>query len=164
MRGWATDLLGPKIPALDIEAVGDSVSVTPRGQYVALGGLARWDGSVELQLPLGFLQGRHYGLLFLDAGRVWTPDSRFLDPDTGFPLLSSDDGAGYAAGGGLSFRTPVGAIRLMAGYKLNPTPLDVRDPLAVGEALLSVGSAWQEAAPASAWRRWRIHLDIGTVF
>ncbi len=162
VRGWDTDLLGPKVPELDFVVEGDSVGIIPRARYAALGGLARLAGSAELQLPLPVGSGRHYALLFADGGRVWTPDDRFLAED-GLPVLAIDEDPGYSVGGGLSMATSLGPIRLMVGYKLNPTELDLRNPLAVGQEVLT-GDGDIENVPVVPGRRWRFHLGIGQVF
>ena len=161
MRGWAAGTLGPKLPDLEIVTRGDSVSVLPTRRYVPLGGLARWALSLELQLPLSFLPGAHHALLFADGGRVWTPDSDFHGPG-GLPVLGDDDRPRVGVGGGLSFDSPVGPIRLMIAYKVNPSALDIRDPKAVGQALLAESPILD--VPTDQRRRWRFHLAIGQVF
>lgn len=161
VRGWAEGALGPKLPDLDIVRGADSVRAVPSGRYASVGGLARWAGSVEMQLPLPVADGRHQGLLFLDAARVWTPDSRYTGP-RGFPALASDDTPRLGVGAGLSVESAVGPIRLMVAYKLNPSPLDLRDPGAVGSALLE-GRPVQDV-PIESRRRWHLHLAIGRAF
>ncbi|MEJ2205277.1 MAG: BamA/TamA family outer membrane protein [Gemmatimonadota bacterium] len=161
VRGWAEGALGPKLPDLEIVRTVDSVMAVPTGRYASLGGLARWAGSVEMQLPLPLAEGRHHGLLFLDGAQVWTPDSRYLGPE-GFPALSSDDVPRFGVGAGLSMESVVGPIRLMVAYKLNPSPLDLRDPGAVGSALLE-GLPIRDV-PTESRRRWHLHLAIGRAF
>jgi len=156
VRGWSAGLLGPKVADFDVRTSGDSVILRSAGRYVPLGGLARWTGSVELQLPMPFLGAPHAVFGFLDAGRVWIPDDRFFAPET---LASLEDKVYAGTGGGLQFDTPFGPFRIALGYKLNPSPLDLRDPLLVGRALLlqqPVGSV-----PVESSRRWQLHLSLG---
>ena len=89
---------------------------------------------------------------------MWTPDDRYLHTDDPY----DQDKVYYSAGGGMGIETPVGPIRLSVGYKLNPSPLDVRDP---GEVLdlLQEGQAITDA-PTKGWRRFQVHLTFGRVF
>jgi outer membrane protein assembly factor BamA len=96
--------------------------------------------------------------MFVDGGRVWTPDGRYLLQDDPY----DQDRVYYSAGGGIGIETPVGPIRFSMGYKLNPSALDVREPGDV-EALLLEGQSILEA-PTHAWRRFQFHLTIGRVF
>lgn len=118
---------------------------------------------MEFQFPLRLWDRTHYALTFVDAGRVWTPDARFVDPEEGFPLLDSFDGTFVGLGGGVSWSTAVGPIRLMVGYKLNPSPVDLRDPLALGELVVAGGGALEDI-PERRWARWHVHLGFGPIF
>lgn len=157
-RGWGEDLLGPKV--LNLRVVDpenlDSTELATRG-WAPVGGLARASGSVELRLPFPGLGERWGTHLFLDAGRVWTPDARFR----------GDDPFGqqqwfYGAGGGIDLNTIVGPVRVSVGYKLNPSPFDVRDPRDVLEAVIqemplsSVPTDWK--------RRIHLHISLGQSF
>jgi len=87
-------------------------------------------------------------------GKVWTPDQRFK-----LPVLEGDTDLRYSLGGGLSYQTPVGAIRLGLGYKLNPSDLDVRDP---GLVLAAVEQGQPATSVESDWiRRLHLHLSFG---
>ena len=158
VRGWGAELLGPKVPDIPVETVDGEVRFGEATRYVPLGGFSRFAGSIELQAPLPFIGGRHGVFAFLDAGRVWSTDTRFVDPETP-SLLTFDDGTFYGTGAGLQFSTPVGPVRLALGYKLNPSVLDVRDPGAVADALLA-GTPIEDV-PARDGRRWQLHLSIG---
>lgn len=160
VRGWEDAALGPKLPDLSVTGSGDSIQAVNTDRYVPLGGLARLGASLEVQLPLPFLSDT-YGLVFLDGGRVWTPDDGFLGED-GLPALGTDDTFRFGTGAGLAVGTPVGPVRLMVGYKLNPSLLDLRDPASVGQALLD-GRDPREV-PENPWRRWRVHLAVGRAF
>lgn len=153
VRGWGNGLLGPKFPNLTF---ADSAQVATGG-YVPAGGLARATTSLELRTPFPGLSGR-WGLhAFLDAGRVWTPDARFRGEDP-----YGEQRWFYAAGGGLDVSTIVGPIRVSVGYKLNPSPLDLRDATAVfqaiseGRPISSVPTDWK--------RRLHIHVALGQLF
>ncbi|MDZ7779868.1 MAG: BamA/TamA family outer membrane protein [Gemmatimonadota bacterium] len=157
VRGWGTDLLGPKAPDMLMSDEGTVSSA----RYVPLGGLARWTGSLQVEIPLPFF-GRPHGLhTFLDAGRVWTPDERFLPTDQ--PLIPDQlgDEVRLGTGLGISLGTPVGLVQLDVGYKLNPSLLDLRDPAAVGQAL--VDELPVADVPAREIRRWHLHLSIGGI-
>lgn len=157
VRGWGSDLLGPKAPDVVVSDEGTVSSA----RYLPLGGLARWTGSFQVEVPLPFL-GRPHGLhTFLDAGRVWTPDTRFLPTDQ--PLIPDQlgDEVRWGTGLGVSLGTPVGPVQLDVGYKLNPSLLDVRDPADVGQALID-GEPIRDV-PARDIRRWHLHLSIGGI-
>jgi outer membrane protein insertion porin family len=160
-RGWANGLLGPKLLNLEFENVEgtDSIVVTGTDGYIPAGGLARASGSVEMRLPfpgLGETWGTH---VFLDAGRVWSPDSRFT-PDTEDP--NNENRWFFGTGAGIDVRTLVGPIRVSVGYKLNPSPLDLRDPdklfeaIANGLPVTSVPEDWK--------RRLHLHISLGQTF
>jgi outer membrane protein insertion porin family len=154
VRGWGTDLLGPKAPDFGFS----DGAVIPTSRYLPLGGLARWSGSLQLESRLPLLGGGHGVHAFIDGGRVWTPDGRFL-PTDGVLL---DDQLGtqtrWGTGVGVSIGTPVGAVQLDVGYKLNPSILDLRDAQAVGQALLE-GRPVTEV-PARSIQRWHLHLSL----
>jgi hypothetical protein len=89
---------------------------------------------------------------------VWTPDERFSLT----VLLPENTKLRWSAGVGLSYQTPVGAIGLSLGYKLNPSPLDLRDADAVLDAFIAgepIESA--ETAPLS---RLHLHFSFGLAF
>jgi outer membrane protein assembly factor BamA len=113
---------------------------------------------VEVRFPFPVFASGLEGHLFLDGGRVWSPDDRY-------PHLSGSfaQSRAYAStGGGLGIGTPVGPIRITVGYKLNPSPLDIRDP---GEvlALYLAGESILEAKPRNS-RRFQFHLTVGRAF
>jgi hypothetical protein len=96
--------------------------------------------------------------LFFDSGRIWTPDTRFqlqageLDQDKLYTAL----------GAGVGYQTVVGAVEVAVGYKLNPSPLDIRSPSDVLAALdqgLPLSSV-----PTDNGRRWHLHFSIGSSF
>jgi Outer membrane protein/protective antigen OMA87 len=157
VRGWGTLLVGPKLPQVQLQASGDStVAVSTR--YSPVGGLARLVGSVEFHFPMPVLSEAFQPYLFYDVGRVWIPDSRFalnagvLDQDSYY----------QSVGIGIGYETVVGAIQVALGYKLNPSPIDLRAPQDVLDALehgTPVG-----AAPISNARRFHLHFSIGTSF
>jgi hypothetical protein len=159
VRGWATELLGPKLPDFRLSSnAGDSVRA---GRYIPLGGLARWTGSVQLGFPFPGLGWPHGVHVFLDGGRIWTPDGRFLP--TAEPLIPGQLGnrSRFGTGLGMSFSTPVGPIQIDLGYKLNPTLLDLRNPGAVARAV-SQGEDVR-SVPEHPLRRWHLHLSIGRI-
>jgi outer membrane protein insertion porin family len=157
VRGWGNELLGPKIP--DLISVGDS-TVSARGSYVPLGGLARWTASIEMGVPVPFL-GRPHGIhVFLDGGRVWTPDQRYLPSDVAMIPGQNGSQGRFGTGVGLLFATPVGPVQIDLGFKLNPSLLDVRDPRKVADALAH-GESIRETVSITPLRRWHLHFSIG---
>lgn len=156
VRGWGSQLLGPKLPQVRLEDEGGATPTADR--YVPIGGLARTFGSAELQLPFPGFGDKWQTFLFLDGARVWTPDRRFsldageLDQDRFF--LGTGIGVGY--------ETVVGAVQVALGYKLNPSALDVRDPDDVLAALREGRSLG--TVPGDSRRRLQLHFSIGATF
>ena len=157
VRGWGSQLVGPKIPEVQQESAEDGGGFFA-DRYTPVGGLARLSGSVELRLPLPGFAEAWQTFVFLDGGRVWTPDARFA---LGAGDLEQDEYFA-SAGAGISYQTVVGAVQLALGYKLNPSALDLRTPedvLAALEEGRPVTDA--EARPG---RRLHLHFAIGSTF
>lgn len=112
VRGWGTQLLGPKRPAED------------GSQYIPIGGRSKVSGNLELRLPFPGLSDSWGTTAFLDFGQVREHGPSF-DPAS----------YRYGAGAGLRYQTPVGPFRLDVAYKLNPSRLDVRPPVPPGQPL-----------------------------
>jgi outer membrane protein assembly factor BamA len=157
VRGWGSQLVGPKLPEVRFREE-DGVTTPFAERYSPIGGLARIQTSVELQLPLPGFDAKWQSFLFLDGARVWTPDDRFsldageLDQDRYF----------LGTGVGIGYETVVGAVQVSLGYKLNPSALDQRDPDEVLQAL-------EEGRPLStvdteSRRRLQLHFSIGATF
>ena len=78
--------------------------------------------TLELRFPLPFI-GKHNfgGALFLDGGNVWESIAQ-IKPDNFFFSKDRDDitrrDFRYSAGFGLRYYTPVGPIRLDAGFPM----------------------------------------------
>ena len=157
VRGWGTLLVGPKIPQVHLESSGDS-TVAVADRYTPVGGLARLVGSVELHFPMPMLSEAFQPYVFYDGGRVWTPDSRFA-LNAG---VIDEDAFYQAVGVGIGYQTVVGAIQVAVGYKLNPSPLDLRSADDV-RAALTTGTGI-ESAPTSSARRFHLHFSIGATF
>lgn len=157
VRGWGSLLLGPKLPQIQLEQQGDS-TVVLADRYTPVGGLARLLASVEFHFPMPMLSEAFQPYLFYDGGRIWSPDSRFklnsgvIDEDTYY----------HAVGFGIGYETVVGAIQVALGYKLNPSPLDLRSPQDVADALRS-GTPIESFATSSS-RRFHLHFSIGATF
>jgi hemolysin activation/secretion protein len=96
--------------------------------------------------------------IFYDAGRVWIPDHRFA-LNAG---VLDEDKVYQSVGIGIGYTTVVGAIQVALGYKLNPSPLDLRSPQDVLDALRNGTSI--DAAPTSSSRRFHLHFSIGSSF
>lgn len=154
VRGWGSQLLGPKIPEVQQDDDGNFFA----DRYTPVGGLARYWVSAELRMPLpGFAEAwQTFG--FFDGGRVWNPDERFR---LGVDEFRQDD-LFYAVGAGIGYQTVVGAVQLALGYKLNPSALDLRSPDDVLNAR-EAGLPATAAEPSSS-RRWHLHFAIGRSF
>jgi len=162
LRGWGSQLAGPKLPEIRVVTeendAGQTVTDTLSERYTPIGGLARVAGTVEMQLPMPLLSPKWQSFVFLDGGRVWTPDSRFaLDAAE----IDQDDFF-MSTGVGIGYETIVGAVQLALGYKLNPSALDERSPQAVLDALTAGQSV--TSVPAESQRRWHLHFSIGATF
>jgi outer membrane protein insertion porin family len=157
VRGWGSLLVGPKIPQVHLEQSGDS-TVAIADRYTPVGGLARLLGSVELHFPMPLMSDAFQPYIFYDGGRVWIPDSRFA-LNAG---VIDEDKFYQAVGVGIGYQTVVGAIQVAVGYKLNPSPLDLRSPQDVLNAL--VAGTPIDAAPTSSSRRFHLHFSIGATF
>jgi outer membrane protein insertion porin family len=157
VRGWGSRLMGPKIPDPEIH-ISESDTTYTASRYLPLGGLARVSGALEIQFPIPRFGSEIRGHVFLDGGRVWTPDDRYLHTDDPY----DQDKVYYSAGGGVGIETPLGPIRVSVGYKLNPSPLDLRDPGEVLNAFLEERPILDEKT--NEWRRVRLHLTVGRVF
>jgi outer membrane protein insertion porin family len=157
VRGWGTLLMGPKVPQVELRSSGDS-TVTIADRYTPVGGLARLLGSVELHFPMPLMGDKFQPYIFYDAGRVWIPDHRF----TLNAGVLDQDKVYQSVGIGIGYETVVGAIQVALGYKLNPSPLDLRSPQDVLDALRNGTSI--DAAPTSSSRRFHLHFSIGSSF
>ena len=157
VRGWGSQLVGPKLPEVQFRDEG-GVRTAFAQRYAPIGGLARLQSSLELQLPLPGFDEKWQSFVFLDGARVWTPDDRFsldageLEQDRFF----------LGTGVGIGYETVVGAVQVSLGYKLNPSALDIRDPDDVLRALeegRSIGTV-----PTDSRRRLQLHFSVGATF
>jgi len=157
VRGWGSLLVGPKIPQIQLEQHGDS-TVVISDRYTPIGGLARLIGSAELHFPMPLMGEAFQPFVFYDGGRIWTPDRRFAIPSSEI----AENTFYQAVGVGIGYVTVVGAIQVALGYKLNPSPLDLRSPQDVANALQQGTPI--DAAPTSSSRRFHLHFSIGATF
>jgi outer membrane protein insertion porin family/translocation and assembly module TamA len=110
-RGYASREIGPHgvvpfyNPGQSSEAVSDECSSQGLARCdLPLGGLTSWNASVELRYPIS---GPLSGAVFTDAADVspYRADLRLHRPH-------------LSAGAGLRYDTPVGPVRLDAGYRI----------------------------------------------
>ena len=157
VRGYGNRMLGPKVPRVETTISGTDTILTA-DQYVEVGGLRRWTGTVELRLGLPSISRDVFAHIFGDAGRVWTSDPQFVLG--GIP--KDDLQVHFTTGGGLGYYTPVGAIRFDVGYKLNPSVFDLRHAQDVLDALRAHRDP--ATAPVDHWLRYGFHLALGLYF
>ena len=155
VRGWGNGLVGPKVPNFRLIPSGDTV-VVEADRYVPFAGLARISTSFELRLPMPFTESDNSTFVFLDGAKVWNPDTRF---GGGSPDPLGQERFFWGTGAGVSIETLAGAVRISAGYKLNPSPLDLRDAALVAVALGEGRPI--DSVPAANLRRFHLHLSIG---
>ncbi len=101
------------------------------GSGLPIGGHTFANASVELRVPI---VGKFGGVLFFDAGNVWSE-----------PWDFNLDDLRYDIGPGFRYQTPIGPVRLDLGFQLNPI-----------EGLLVNGEKQK--------RPMRIHFSIGQAF
>ena len=158
IRGWGTQLVGPKLPEVKFQPGSGGTVDTVADRYAPVGGLARLLGSAELQVPLPGFGESWRGFFFFDTGKIWTPDSRFA-----LNAGELDQDKIYAAvGAGVGYTTVVGALQVAVGYKLNPSPLDLRSAQDVLGALSSGNPI--DPLPTNGRRRLHLHFSIGSTF
>jgi outer membrane translocation and assembly module TamA len=128
------------VPVSERYFLGGSANMRGWGRYqvaplttdgLPLGGRAMLDLSTEIRVPL---RGSFGGVIFLDAGNVWTTPGEISVTDLY-----------YAAGPGLRWMSPVGVVRADFAYQLKRIP-----------GLRIDGEPER--------LRWRIHFSIGHTF
>ncbi|MDX1390283.1 MAG: BamA/TamA family outer membrane protein, partial [Acidobacteriota bacterium] len=158
VRGWSERMLGPKFPNMILNISEETDSITlDSDRYTPLGGLNRVHGTVELRFPMTAIAPGVSSHVFVDAGRIWTTDDRFVSPGDPYGVAKLF----WSTGAGFDVDTPVGSFRLTVGYKLNPSFIDLADPDDALRALL-------EGTPPDAIdveehpiRRFRLHIGFG---
>jgi outer membrane protein assembly complex protein YaeT len=142
-RGGSIDSVGPEeelVPFFKRYFLGGATNLRGWGRYevsplsgagLPIGGNSFVNFSAELRFPV---VGKIGAVAFLDGGNVWTNPWDFNLNDLR-----------YDAGAGLRYNTPVGPVRLDAGWQLNPIP-----------GLLVNGEPQTRAM--------RIHFSIGQAF
>jgi outer membrane protein insertion porin family len=154
VRGWGSRQLGPKFPDVEVRVEGTDTILSADG-YVPLGALARATGTVELRLPAPGLPNSWGIHLFMDGGSAWTPDERF----TREQIVPGESDFRFSTGAGLNYLTPVGAIRLSLGYKINPSELDQRD---ANDVLQAIDNGLPVTSVEPDWmKRLHLHLSLG---
>lgn len=160
VRGWSSSRLGPKTfsvtPLADApgEIPDPSLITNPRDvNYVGIGGRYAATASVQLNLPLASLGPQWGANVFLDGGLVGAPSTvptedllragGFAADSTLAEILEAEGGLRIGVGAGIQYLTPVGFVSLAAGFKVNPSYLDLREP-----ARVYCGDSIYEADPA----------------
>ena len=147
VRGWLFEDLGPKRVRYNDDGSFD--------RYVPTGGKALLAASVEYRQKVNYpLNGLGFAV-FLDGGQVWRSVTDIeilesLNPIARIEPGTSYNGLQYGIGGGLTYDTAIGPIRIDIAYKLNPTEADL--------------AIFQGVNYGSAIQRWGIHFSIGNPF
>jgi outer membrane protein insertion porin family len=174
VRGWPPGGIGPKV----LNALIDTTAAEPTlfgDRYFPLGGTTRATATAELRYQATELAG---AFAFFDAGRLWTPQEgyRLAPGDPLFDRTYADtDRIFFGTGAGISLASPVGAIQVALGYKINPSFFDVRHPRDITAAFQRELRQNPDAGPddlrraaetvePSPWRRLHLHLSIGQTF
>ena len=157
VRGWGSQLVGPKLPEVKFESGSGGTVDTVADRYAPVGGLARLVGSAELRLPCRGSGTRGEGSSSSTLGRSGHRK----------PLLAEC----RRVGPGQDLRRRGRGRRLhdgrwspsgSRGYKLNPSPLDLRSPQDVLAALSS--GIRSTPSPTRRRRRLHLHFSIGSTF
>ncbi len=137
LRGWTTQLAGPKVVRATVTETDTSFV------YEAVGGLAKASADLELRLPFPGLGPAWGTALFIGAGQL-SDGSLFKGPFR------------FGTGGGLRYATPVGMVALDLAWKINPDEADLRRAAEYEQFGTDAPESWR--------RRWSLHLSIGQVF
>jgi len=147
VRGWYRQQLGTKEALLHSDGSFN--------KYLPYGGRVIFTFNLELRQGLQFIYPKLGMAVFLDGGQVWRRfnDVTFFDNHTFQSLIrqTNYDGLQFGAGMGLSYRTPIGPVRLDVGYKLNP-------------ALSDLNYYNGTYHGSKGWNRIAFHLSIGNTF
>jgi len=147
VRGWYRQQLGPKRPRLNQQGVFKG--------YAPVGGRVDFSFNLELRHQLDFLIHGLGIAAFVDGGQVWRnfSDVHFFSSNTFSSRIRqiNYNGLQFGVGGGFSYRSPIGPVRLDIGYKVNPTygDLNYYDGVYHG---------------SQTWHRIAFHFSIGDVF
>lgn len=145
VRGFNRQTLGPKRASFDDDGEFDG--------YVPTGGRAMINFNFELRQELDFIYNGLGIALFFDGGQVWRVIEDYnplrIDNLEGELAGIRTKKIQFGVGGGLSYESPIGPVRVDLGYKLNPTQSDLNRYQ--GESYGGLG-------------RWAIHFSIGQAF
>lgn len=147
VRGWYRQELGPKRVRLNKQGVFKG--------YAPVGGRVDFSFNLELRHQLDFLIHGLGIAAFIDGGQVWRQlsDVAFFNSNSFKSRIRhiNTNILQYGVGGGISYRSPIGPVRLDIGYKLNPTygDLNYYDGVYHG---------------SQTWQRIAFHFSIGDVF
>ena len=155
VRGWGDRMLGPKVPDVEANIEGTDTVLVGRPLRPDRGpGQAHRLGRAPVSGP-GLCRRPGEASVFLDGGRVWTPDERFSQSlacsrRTPIPLLHRRGDELPDAG-----RRP----RAQRGIQAESVAVDERDPGKVLDALIA-GLPVDER-PTDWLRRIHLHLSFG---
>jgi outer membrane protein insertion porin family len=149
VRGWANQLLGPKLAQADsatVDSEGRARAINAR--YESIGGETKLSGSIEFRLPFPGTSSDLGLATFLDFGQAYD--------EGGYNLKNLH----YGTGVGLRYQTPVGFLRFDLATKINPNDEDLQDP----EAVYLFQNGFAGPPKDRFWRRFKVHLSLGQRF
>ena len=152
-------LINQNTPWAIVSGLGDqrtqnAIKIIDKNLY-DIGGKALFSFSAEFRKQINFpFKGLGFAT-FLDGGQIWRGINdidimRSFGFSTDVIEGTEHSGVQYGVGGGLSYDTPIGPIRIDLAYKLNPTQAD-----------LAIFEGRSYAGPI---KRWAIHFSIGHPF
>ncbi len=149
VRGYDQNELGPLVYVVSSDSIdpGTHLPVSSNAVHVApIGGTRVGIGNLELRMPTPFLAGRLRFAVFVDAGVLWNQ----IGPS---PLR-------ITPGAGLRYTSPIGPIRVDAGYNTYPLQAGQLFKISTDGTLSQIQGAFVKPRSGS----WTWHFSIGQAF
>jgi outer membrane protein insertion porin family/translocation and assembly module TamA len=160
VRGYTPNGLGPLVyvtsdlTAYDSAAAANGDTIYTDLRVSPTGGSTALVANVELRIPSPVVSSRMFLTFFLDAGQVWDK------PGTMFFSVSD---LRITPGVGLRFVTPLGPVRVEAGYngyERQAGPLYLETP----DSIVRVRESYSTPRPTSFFRRLTLQFAVGPTF
>lgn len=149
VRGYDQNELGPLVYVVSTDSVdaATNLPVSSTAVHVApIGGTRVGIGNLELRMPTPFFAGRLHFAVFVDAGALWNaggPSPLRITP-----------------GAGLRYTSPIGPIRIDAGYNTYPLQAGQLFKISTDGSLSEIQNAFIKPRSGS----WTWHFSIGQAF